>query len=396
MLRNFSSGNFASHARFAARILVLAANTWPALVLLTPAFGQTALNLATQSKNADFSSFPFTRTVAVGTAVPSTCQIGQLFFESSAPAGQNLFGCAALNSWSLLGGYSYSFSPPLTQNGNTVSIPQATGSVDGFLSHLDWSTFNGKQPVGNYLTGLTGDLTASGPGAAAATLATVNGTPGTCGDSTHTCQITTNGKGLVTSQSAISIAGAGNNIAIQNSGTTVGSASTINFSSGLTATVNGSTATVISSGGGSGTTSNTTITNYLVTQSGATLIIQAGVSASVFPSASGTDVAYIYIDSNGNLDVGDSSVSLACTGCTALTGISDFPAGSKPIAVWNLSGSAFTTEAQDFSRVGFPATSTSTGIPGQWALGTVSGTSYIAYCTAVNAWVRVALSSTSW
>ena len=32
------------------------------------------------------------------------------------------------------------------------SMTQATSSVDGYLSHIDWTTFNGKQPAGTYLT----------------------------------------------------------------------------------------------------------------------------------------------------------------------------------------------------------------------------------------------------
>lgn len=44
---------------------------------------------------------------------------------------------------------------------------------------------------------------------AALTLATVNSGPGACGDATHVCQVTTNGKGLVTAQSAVAITATG-------------------------------------------------------------------------------------------------------------------------------------------------------------------------------------------
>jgi hypothetical protein len=54
----------------------------------------------------------------------------------------------------------------------------ATGSVKGCLSAADFTTFNGKQAAGNYITALTGDVTATGPGSVAATLATVNGNVG--------------------------------------------------------------------------------------------------------------------------------------------------------------------------------------------------------------------------
>ena len=40
---------------------------------------------------------------------------------------------------------SYTFSPPLSLTGNTVSISQATTSTNGYLSSTDWNTFNSKQ-----------------------------------------------------------------------------------------------------------------------------------------------------------------------------------------------------------------------------------------------------------
>jgi len=59
---------------------------------------------------------------------------------------------------------------------------------------------------GGGITQLTGDGTAGpGSGSQPFTLATVNSGPGSCGDATHVCQITTNGKGLVTAQSAVAI-----------------------------------------------------------------------------------------------------------------------------------------------------------------------------------------------
>lgn len=65
---------------------------------------------------------------------------------------------------------------PLTGGGDlsanrTIAIPQANGSTSGYLASGDWTTFNNKQAAGNYLTDLTGDVTASGPGSAASTIA---------------------------------------------------------------------------------------------------------------------------------------------------------------------------------------------------------------------------------
>ena len=66
--------------------------------------GQTTVNLATQGRNVDFSTFPFTRPIAVGAALPATCQVGQLFFNSAATPGANLYGCTGVNLWTVLSG----------------------------------------------------------------------------------------------------------------------------------------------------------------------------------------------------------------------------------------------------------------------------------------------------
>ena len=55
--------------------------------------------------------------------------------------------------------------------GTSIQVKQASAGQSGFLSSTDWSTFNGKQPAGNYITALTGEVTATGPGSAAATIA---------------------------------------------------------------------------------------------------------------------------------------------------------------------------------------------------------------------------------
>lgn len=66
---------------------------------------------------------------------------------------------------------------PLLGGGNltsdrTLSIQQSTNVQDGYLSSTDWNIFNNKQPAGAYITSLTGEVTASGAGAAVATLST--------------------------------------------------------------------------------------------------------------------------------------------------------------------------------------------------------------------------------
>jgi|GEM_PF-3059892 len=65
-------------------------------------------------------------------------------------------------------------TPPLTvstpSSTPVIAITQASGSTNGYLSTTDWSTFNSKQTAGNYLTDLTGDIIATGPGSGSATV----------------------------------------------------------------------------------------------------------------------------------------------------------------------------------------------------------------------------------
>jgi hypothetical protein len=75
-----------------------------ATLLAGSCYGQTLVDLRTQSKSVDFSALPSTRPVQVGTTLPETCQVGQLFFKSDATAGANLYGCAANNVWSVESG----------------------------------------------------------------------------------------------------------------------------------------------------------------------------------------------------------------------------------------------------------------------------------------------------
>lgn len=80
-----------------------------------------------------------------------------------------------------------------------VSGAGTISSSDTILSAIDKLDGNiaGKQATGNYITALTGDLTASGPGSVAATLATVNGNVG----SFTNANVTVNAKGLITAVS---------------------------------------------------------------------------------------------------------------------------------------------------------------------------------------------------
>lgn len=96
-------------------------------------FGQTNVNILNQVKNPDFSSFPFTRPITVGTALPSTCSVGQLFFNSAAAAGVNLYACTATNVWSLEAGNGGSGGNG--NSGNGASFAAQLGDFGTTLSN---------------------------------------------------------------------------------------------------------------------------------------------------------------------------------------------------------------------------------------------------------------------
>ena len=84
------------------------------------------------------------------------------------------FNLSADRTWTLATGVSsVSATTPLFSTGGAnpdISIQQSSSSLDGYLSSTDWLTFNSKQPAGNYITSLTGEATAAGPGAASVIL----------------------------------------------------------------------------------------------------------------------------------------------------------------------------------------------------------------------------------
>ena len=67
---------------------------------------QTQIDLRTQSKSVDFSAATSTKPSKTGTTVPASCAVGETFFKTNATAGQNLYGCTATNTWTVLGAAS--------------------------------------------------------------------------------------------------------------------------------------------------------------------------------------------------------------------------------------------------------------------------------------------------
>jgi hypothetical protein len=83
------------------RILVM-------IFLSLSAAAQTQIDLRTQTKNVDFTAAVSTKPLKTGTVLPATCQVGDMFFNTAATPGANLYGCTAVDNWSIQGGSSAS------------------------------------------------------------------------------------------------------------------------------------------------------------------------------------------------------------------------------------------------------------------------------------------------
>lgn len=226
-------------------------------------------------------------TAATGTVSGAngiTATAGQAVIGS----GLTITGVNALADGSTKGVSAYTANDFDSASG-VISIDYANGQsaasgVKGFLTAADWATFNGKQAAGNYITALTGDGTASGPGSAALTLATVNANTGSFGGSTAIPVITFNGKGLATAVStAAVIAPAGTLTGTTlNSGVTASSLTSVGTLTSLTVSGNTSLANATSTNEFSGrVTANTAAfgqTSSTSISSNGSITVAAGAS----------------------------------------------------------------------------------------------------------------------
>lgn len=108
-----------------------------ALALPTAVPGQTAVHLSTQSRNVDFTAAIETKPFKAGTTLPATCTVGAAFFKTDAPAGQNLYGCVATNTWAVMSG----------AGGGGAGLPSITGESGKILSNdgttVQWRALGG-------------------------------------------------------------------------------------------------------------------------------------------------------------------------------------------------------------------------------------------------------------
>jgi len=113
-----------------------------ALVFCIRVWGQSQVDLSTQSKDVDFSAAPETRPVKTGTVFPTTCRTGDIFFLTPAVPGANLYGCTATNAWTMLIGAGTTGSSfqsvfgdaKVSNTSTTVYIPGAIYRNDSVIS----------------------------------------------------------------------------------------------------------------------------------------------------------------------------------------------------------------------------------------------------------------------
>ena len=271
------------------------------VILLTAGITYAASVLTVQQGGTGQSNVP-TGTLLVGSSTNQSftkLAVGNngqcLQASSSQPSGLVWASCASgstgITSLNGLTGTTQTFATGTAGNifnevssgaTHTFNLPFASASNTGQLQSSDWTTFNNKQAAGNYITALTGDVTASGPGSSAATLATVNSNVGSFTNGSFTV----NAKGLITAASSgtapvTSVTGSGN---IASSG---GTTPNITFTGVLP----------LANGGTGSTTLNTT----LVTEGNNLYFTNARAQNAISLTTTGTSGAATY--SSGTLNI---------------------------------------------------------------------------------------------
>ena len=146
-----------------------------------------------------------------------------------------------------------------TANVVANAMPSCADTGGNHLNYVAGTGITCGTGIGNGITALTGDVTATGPGSVAATLATVNANVGTFGSATQSVQFTVNGKGLITAAANVTVTPAVGSIT--GLGTGVATALGVNV---------GSAGAVVVNGGALGTPSSGVATNLTGTASGLT------------------------------------------------------------------------------------------------------------------------------
>jgi hypothetical protein len=257
------------------------------------AWGQTQIDLRTQSKSVDFSSAATTKTAKTGAALPASCSQGEIFFNISATPGANLYACTATNTWTAQGGIvTPNYSKPFT-SATTLSISGAEHLLN--TNNLVVTCYDASTPARMIEPdSITVDPT------------TYNVTVGFAQPQSGRC--------VVNGNSIFGTAGPG--------------ASGAQFVSQLldmAASLN-STNTTLTIGAGC-----STATPCNVRFGNAVYALTSPATATL--SSGATGIAFIYVGSDGSVNVG-SSMSIVCSGCNAISGVASYPVNTIPLYTW--------------------------------------------------------------
>ncbi|MCC7342557.1 MAG: hypothetical protein IT170_15855 [Bryobacterales bacterium] len=100
------------------------------LVTVLFASGQTKVDIQRQSKGTSFLAPPFEKPVRSGSSLPVACDTGELYFLTTAPAGDNLFVCHASGQWAPQGSAG-SANISIENNGALVGTRNKANFVAG-------------------------------------------------------------------------------------------------------------------------------------------------------------------------------------------------------------------------------------------------------------------------
>jgi hypothetical protein len=234
-------------------------------------------------------------------------------------------------------------APVVSSGGTTpaISMAAATGSVNGYLTSTDWTTFNSKQPAGSYLT--------------AVSVVSANGFAGTSsGGTTPALTLSTSITGLLKGNgTAISAATSGTDYAPATSGTSIlygngaGGFSNVTVGTGLTF-IGGTLASTAS--GGTVTSVAATVPSFLsiagspITTSGTLAISYSGTALPVANGGTGlTTLTAGYIPYGNGTSAFSSSGNLTFDGSNlSVTGnITNANIGANGAGFYGSAGSAF-------------------------------------------------------
>lgn len=313
-------------------------------IALSPASAQTTqLDLKSQARGVDFSKAAATKPFKTGTIIPATCAVGESFFKSDAAPGQNLYGCTAVNSWTVQSGGGG--LPPFTGNadhllgtdGTQASWMPLGGDVSGAPPSLFVTGLQGKRVAATTPTGgqvLTWNSTALNwePGTIASSSgSTVTNTGGDLSGAIGNATVTrmqnkpvspvTPADGQVLTWSQFSSQWQPQS---PTGGTGTGSGSSSGGISVLGVTYSSANTITIGAGCSIAAPCNVRFgTNVVTVTTSATVTWQSGAG-----------VAFIYITSAGTVTVGSNLTVVCSSGCATAAGVAGFPVNSIPLFTW--------------------------------------------------------------